>query len=216
MTAAHQVRQLCLWTNLRSAGNSSLVKATLLIPLLGYLVVFNENFLHFIQISKELVGMGTPNSGGPIPFRLMATYFGLCFIAVGSALYNVFCPQEIRRHATAAEYIGQGGEKMSILEMRAIEGFVERGDELATTSLGNFRLRENSRPFPNDPTEHRERLRLSEGAVLDIYFHMLNRKHPNARTACGAFFALGFTFLLVPSLDIFVRVIWLASKKLGL
>lgn len=44
------------WTTLREVGNLSAVKATVLIPLIGYLILFNQNVVEYLRLSPELTG----------------------------------------------------------------------------------------------------------------------------------------------------------------
>src|ERR1700739_3748651 len=100
------------WTILRGVGNSNLVKLTIVIPLVGYLILFNENLLHYIQLSRTLFGVDqvsraetTDVSAAHVPLRLSSLYFGLCLIAVGSIIHQWFAPEEIKKYGSAPEYI---------------------------------------------------------------------------------------------------------------
>jgi hypothetical protein len=82
-----------LWVRLRFVSNSSAAKATILIPLVGYLVLFNEKVVDFLNLIKEL--NGTHDAG--VSYRLILLYLGLCGIALGVMIYGWFCPNEPSR-----------------------------------------------------------------------------------------------------------------------
>jgi hypothetical protein len=44
------------WTVLRDIGNSAPAKLTILIPLVGYLIIFNEHVLKYLELSHQLFG----------------------------------------------------------------------------------------------------------------------------------------------------------------
>lgn len=103
------------WTDLRRLGNSKIVKSTVLIPLIGYLILFNEDIVAAAQMSDDLVGRSillnvlfdvvTPAM--EVSYRLYFIYFGLTSIAVGSILFQLFCPHLIKLYETHAVYVEQ-------------------------------------------------------------------------------------------------------------
>src|SRR4051794_14456804 len=80
------------WTSLRSLSNSYATRSAILIPLVGYILLFSGKFSEWF--AGSLAG-GSASSGG-VSNRLLWIYFGLCFIAVGNVLYSFFCTQEIK------------------------------------------------------------------------------------------------------------------------
>jgi hypothetical protein len=79
---AHQINQLANkyvpWTTLREIGNLSAVKLTILLPAIGYLIIFNENVIEYLKLSPEL---GLDSQSSTISIRLLTIYFGLTFVA---------------------------------------------------------------------------------------------------------------------------------------
>jgi hypothetical protein len=53
-------------------------KATVFIPLIGYMVIFNTKVLPVFQLSKYI--FGNQNNQTYVSWRLLAIYFGLCFL----------------------------------------------------------------------------------------------------------------------------------------
>jgi hypothetical protein len=104
MAAGKSRASVWRWSNLRAIGNLSAAKLTVLIPLIGYMVIFNEKFLPYLQLSVHIFG-GQADVGGQaqVSWRLIATYYGLCFLGVGSIIYQLFCPIEVKRFGTAAD-----------------------------------------------------------------------------------------------------------------
>jgi hypothetical protein len=92
-------RKLPLWSNLRAVGNNPATKMTVFIPLIGYMIIFNANILPYLQLASEI--FGTP----PHLWRLYLIYFGLCSLALGSISYQFWCPPDIKRFASALDYV---------------------------------------------------------------------------------------------------------------
>src|ERR1700691_6469979 len=101
------MRMRLRWSTLRSIGNSFAVRATILIPLVGYFIIFNSKLADYVGLIREVTG--TDTSGLSVSPRLFETYFGLCFIAVGTAIYSAFCPSVIKKYRTSAAFAGDDG-----------------------------------------------------------------------------------------------------------
>ena len=80
------------WTDVRWISNSPAARMVILIPLVGYWIILNNHVVDFTRLSHELVGHDPPG----VPWRLFAIYFGLCGVAVASALYQIYCPNEVK------------------------------------------------------------------------------------------------------------------------
>jgi hypothetical protein len=96
------------WARLREIGNSPAVKLTIVIPFVGYLIIFNESLLHYLDLSRELFGHHGNLPGSEqahVSWRLLLLYFGLCFIAAGAALYGWYCPDEIKSYRLPSDYV---------------------------------------------------------------------------------------------------------------
>ena len=92
-------RKLPLWSNLRVVGNNPATKMTVFIPLIGYMIIFNAYILPYLQLASEIFG------NPPHLWRLYFIYFGLCSLALGSIIYQFWCPPEIKRFASALDYV---------------------------------------------------------------------------------------------------------------
>ena len=49
------------WTDLRGISNSSAAKSTILIPLVGYWIIFNEYVVNWLQLAHQLEGKPSNN-----------------------------------------------------------------------------------------------------------------------------------------------------------
>jgi hypothetical protein len=204
------------WTKLREIGNSPAVKLTIAIPLVGYLIIFNESLLHYLDLSRELFGQ--PHTSGAsaahVSWRLLALYFGLCFIAVGAALYGWYCPDEIKSYRLPSDYINVLSNIGSIGITR-IEAELEDGGAVARQQLHDWREVQSHRPTPQNDEQFMSRLAEANKGVLELHFDCLNRSHPYIRLATSICYAVGFVALFIPSVDVFVRVVCLMIRTIS-
>jgi hypothetical protein len=197
------------WTRLREIGNSPVVRLTIAIPLVGYFIIFNESLLHYLDLSRELFGRHSDvagASGAQVSLRLLLLYFGLCFVAAGAALYGWYCPGEIKSYRLASDYVASVLVNLGGIGFGRIEAALENGSDLAQRGLRDWREVQNFRPTPQTDEQFATRLTEAKKGVLELHFDSLNRSHPIARVACAICYAIGFTALLIPSLDVFLRV----------
>ena len=86
------------WSKLRELGQSNLVKASVLMPVFGYLLLLNENVHHFLTI---LYDASWPANYLPPLWRVWLLFYGTFLLASGSLLFSTFCPTEIKRYWSA-------------------------------------------------------------------------------------------------------------------
>ena len=82
---------LLTWAQLRSAGNSRIVQTSVLFPLVGYLILFNDQVISFLSMHK----LDHPPDGFLASIwtrKLYFLYFGLMSLGIGSFIYSLRCP----------------------------------------------------------------------------------------------------------------------------
>src|SRR3954468_22128385 len=87
------------WSTLRALGNSPLARATIVIPVVGYLLIMNGEFVAWFDPDAAAVHA----SGVPLLFthawRLIFIYYGLTLTALATAWYGLACPKLIKKYA---------------------------------------------------------------------------------------------------------------------
>ena len=104
--------QSVTWSALSSIGQSPVVRLTILVPFVGYLLIFNSHVQDIFTISLqhviEITGTNNESEIQQELFtlnRLNFAYFGLVLIGLASTLFALFAPQEVRLHSLPADYI---------------------------------------------------------------------------------------------------------------
>jgi len=94
------------WADLRTIGNSSAVRAAIVVPVIGYLIILNSTVADYLKM-HGIEPLQQPSS---LWDRLWATklyliYFGLMYLGLGSAVYQWKCPHFVKKHADWTDYV---------------------------------------------------------------------------------------------------------------
>jgi hypothetical protein len=110
------------WSDLRGISNSYAATSTVLIPLVGYWVIFNESVVRWLNLAREFVGAPAADH---ISSRVLWLYVALCAIALGTLIYAKWCPLEVKKYGDYRDYVNGDGPAMSISTMEDIGKQVE-------------------------------------------------------------------------------------------
>jgi hypothetical protein len=91
------------WSKLRELGQSGLVRSSVLMPVVGYLLLLNEHFQAFLSIHHYDVIW--PFDHLPSLWRLWLLFYGSFFLAIGSMLFAWRCPPEIKQYAASSHFV---------------------------------------------------------------------------------------------------------------
>jgi hypothetical protein len=191
MAALSRLRWSPTWSSLRSIGNSYFVRLTILIPIVGYLIIFNTNIVQYLELAKEFVGALAAPPGSDVSPRLLLIYFGLTALAVGSTIYSLACPWEVKQYGTASAYVG--GEEPHISQF-AFQPIIARLQELPRHKDQSSEIGKHS---VHGGETSAERWRRTNRDWLYLYFDYLNHRHPPLRWVAFASFLVGFFCLFL-------------------
>ncbi|WP_339028406.1 hypothetical protein WI604_26755 [Bradyrhizobium symbiodeficiens] len=107
------------WSKLRGVGNSPIAKITTLIPLVGYLILFNDNVARFLHLASEFAGVHDANFS--VAPKLMLVYVGLCATALGVTVFAIFCPPDVKYYGTPNAYVLGDGSALKDFGLEKIE-----------------------------------------------------------------------------------------------
>lgn len=196
-----------LWTRLRFVSNSTAAKTTILVPVIGYLIIFNEKVVEFLSLARPFGA----HSGTDVSLRLILIYLGLCAVSAAVIIYGWFCPTEVKHYGSAAAYVQGDGPSLRgfVIDnisktLAADERYFPQMKELSD----DFGLIAHRRPVTDDDNE---RYRTEH---LHIHFDYLNRIHPVARLGTVVCYVVGFGLLAIPSAHVFSAVIGIVFKRI--
>lgn len=183
------------WSVLRRLGNSPVSTATIAVPLVGYLLLFNAEIVEYLSLHTDFC---QPANCGP-SLRLLLLYLGACSIAIGAALYGLRCPALIKKYDSAAAFFD--AEKAYFSQPRNLNyllKLIKLGTE--TEPLAN-----DAPEFSYDQVQHDIDPSSLADPMGELY-RLLNVSNWKSRLASLIFYCLGILLLLIPTALTFVQV----------
>jgi hypothetical protein len=183
------------WNDLRRIGNSSIARASIAVPVLGYVILFHSDLIEYLRIHSSFCKDCT------VSWRMHFLYFACCCFASGSIIYTLRCPRVIKEYGVTRDFYQ--GERNYYCNQENLRYF--------------FGLFDREREAPDDP--HHLRDKMGSGIPLPAdelpqlaglmgqFFFIQNRKHPYSRAAVFVFYSMGFVLLAVPTVITFFQVL---------
>tara|TARA_R110000868_G_scaffold411780_1_gene710168 strand:+ start:13864 stop:14496 length:633 start_codon:yes stop_codon:yes gene_type:complete len=199
------------WDGISRTARLKVVQLTILVPILGYLILFSEWFIQNFTVF------------GQFPtWKIYALYYGFTILAIASILYNWKCPRLIKTYSSATEYISS--EERIMNNTKTIE--LLQNIYLLTRIIN---IRTESRftgtvtRFFNDLDREVSSNLDVRGAIIKIlrgtlklktleefmfaYFELLVETHATVRKFVYWMFKFGFIIIAIPSIAMFIEVL---------
>jgi hypothetical protein len=167
------------WSDLRGISNSNAAKSTILIPLVGYWILFNVYIVKWLHLAEQVDGAAV--SSDQIPKRILWFYMGLCLVAVGTFVYAVRCPPEVKKYGDFKDYVNGDGPALTLGAVQDIKESLRGTHDI----------------WAKD--DHKD--------ILMMHFDYLNMLHPMSRLTVSMCFLFGFLILGLLSLQVFFRIV---------
>lgn len=205
------------WTDLRSFSNSPVVRATILVPFIGYWIILNDTLVaHYSQLSCFLTSCKPPAcpieavKAPDAPWRLFATFFGLSLLGLGSFTYQMFCPRVVKDNADATAYSRAYVHDISGVEIDRIVDVLKKNPETASAVEKHVEYVdkiERARVHGEEPDlSLLDRRRDLWRNFLQTQYDDANALRYPARLVAYVFYIAGFGVLVFPTADVFFRV----------
>jgi len=202
------------WKELRKIGQSKLIGLSILVPIIGYMIIFNEEFVHNFELSKEVFSINEtlekPSNNGisiESKSRLFYFYFGLTFLGLGSVLYKLRCPPLIRENSSKSAYVRNDSSLMTIKRIKSIINYLNnKVDQVYSEELNDIKIAINEVETSHHgsiPPITRER------HVIDLMFMQWQYESltkPISRWATLISYVFGFLILAIPTVQAFILV----------
>jgi hypothetical protein len=207
------------WDALRTLGTSKIVQLTFLIPVLGYFILFGEMFNDYLELTID---------SGVSYWRVYFLYFGFCAVAAGSLLFSIKCPESVRQHGAAYEFVDREERTLSKYRIAKMQDLLVRRNYFMVARTENWPDYEVARDHvianSDDHDENqaaaslvgiREKVEdLNDAALMTEYFVTLKSADPVSRLFVTCLYAVGIALIAVPTLVVFWQVViaaWNAS-----
>ena len=103
-----KINAIIPWSSISSVGNSTPARLTILAPLIGYLVIYNQFIAEFFFLSNANPDLPQESHSLLDLFRelkLTFLYFGLLLFGVGAMFFAAYAPRNIRKYKSPEEYV---------------------------------------------------------------------------------------------------------------
>lgn len=180
-----------LWSELRSIGNSRIVQASILMPVIGYLLLFNDEIV-------KLSGLIFNGDADPPLTRLYFTYYGLTLLAVGSVIYAWFCPMVVKKYPAPVEYFLAEGTFFSDHDHYL---YLLNAVILGLQRDGKYMLDDGEEGYIREyvlQQFHPDNMNLPQ--VMNSRYKLIDASRRNWRYACAFFLFSGLLVLAVPTI----------------
>lgn len=186
------------WSTLRVIGNSMLVRATVIMPFVGYLILFNVHVVEALRPAVDLFpdcGSGSCAQSFMLS-RLFFIYFGLMFLGVGAFVYQLRCDPNIKRFDTPEAFTASVSAVVTESDLFLYQDTIERVGGPAS-STREFLAGEIAN------LDQAPRLKLS---ILNNLYRALDGARYFSRLVVLLCYLVGFVLVLCPSLQTSVHV----------
>ena len=154
------------------------MRLTILIPLVGYLIIFNANVVKYLDLAKEFVGISSHHFDSGVSAKLLLIYFGLGARRRLCGFLNLV-PTEVKHYGTSAADVGADGRNIGDFAFEPIETTLRKSVTYAE-EYKRIRDRYEPRLQSTGYTVERQREDVAEAkaqinnGILHLYFTYLD------------------------------------------
>ena len=175
------------WADLRGIGNSNAVRASIIVPVIGYLIILNSTIADYLKLHGiEWVHQPASVWDHLWSLKLYLVYFGLMFLGVGAAIYQWKCPSFVKKYGDWADYVAGVAphiDSAQVMTLRNVVGQSVSIDDLRFDTTGDLAR-----------------------SLLRRHFKHMSNYYRGWRITTAILFAWGFALLSIPSFMTAVRV----------
>jgi len=191
------------WSALKVIGNSYPAKASVVMPFLGYLIMFQQDFVRVVSSwSPFRDPFSEPNSVTHFGLNFYFLYFGLFIFGVGSFIFSAFCDSDVKRHTDSDAFCSYAAATTTSNDIKQYCEYILAtiGDESPDGKLAKLIVQSMPSGVQlNIPVESRL-------FAHKAYFSIKDKTFPILRCIAFFSFVIGLTFLAIPSLIVFAKV----------
>lgn len=197
------------WSQLKALGNSNLVRASVLMPAFGYMLLLNDEVHQYLTIKYD----GWLLKYLPNVWRIWLLFYGSFFLAAATILYSVFCPPEVKRYSSAFEMADAEAahhyniNEAPLVQHKAREVYLDMPQwMLPYFDMDGMNHEADVSTFSH-PVAH-----LSKFLILQWMIQNMQRR--GLRIVLYFLYAIGLLLIGVPAAFTFLQVTWISIRQL--
>jgi hypothetical protein len=118
------------WSTLRRLASSQYAKLTVLVPIIGWLLVLNDQAAKILSSATGVADIAPPS------WKIYSLHVGLSLFGLGVGAFYLFCPSAIKDHENfnafcASESKTITGDRLALYAAKCGASLEESSDELA-------------------------------------------------------------------------------------
>jgi len=202
-----------------------IAKFAFFVPVIGYLLLFNDYIIKKFSLEEFAPSADCAFLCFTGPQRLELIYFGLIFLGLSNVLYRIRRPAAFEFGDNTTEYIRTCFDVFTYTQYLNMNDFLSKNRPL--TSNGEYRVEDwdnfSKTVLGEHDNGHVDSYENWDGSkskfgnllrsMLIENFHLVNQLRLKSLVLCVVLSTIGYVLLVIPSVDIFVRVlantIWL-------
>jgi len=203
------------WENLTKIGRSKVVSLTILVPIFGYLILFNQHLVQLFELSSQIIPSISENRSNAegqsvisskTRARLYYFYFGFTFLGIASIIYKVRCPNIIQEYGSSRTYVREEKDMITDNRFYNICSKISEIEKQAPEDLDPI-----VKGYENGWKVYAEDKGVKkDAAVTDLQFYHWNSANKSRKKSRNTVFYLyiaGFVALAYPSCAMFISVV---------
>jgi hypothetical protein len=194
------------WGKLRLLGNSHIAQSTIAVPILGYFILFNADVVEYLRLHSDFC----QGKGCRVSWRLYFIYFGCFFVAIGAAIYGLYCPAVAKIYPGASDFFEAEKTYFSApSNLKYLFDLIE--EEKGAPAVDNFQLKTHiieARAAVN--AAHVQTI----AEVMGEYYVVKNVSNRPMRVLSFLSYCTGIGLILIPTLVTFLQVLARAVQNI--
>ncbi|WP_127558989.1 hypothetical protein [Nioella ostreopsis] len=207
-----------LWNFIEPISNSNLSKLIAAIPVIGYLILFNDTIIANIEFSFLSGSRNVEVSDFVLPAKtkLQLVFLGSVLILVSNSLFRVFQPSALRNAKDEFSFANHVISSYTIAELFSMEQSVFDRDWTPRTLFLSAQRKNIERGYPHtlrsgyystkEELFRKEDEDLFREIAYEWFLNEMNT-YQKTRVVTLVFSVLGFLLIFIPSLDVFQAVV---------
>jgi hypothetical protein len=197
------------WSQLKALGSSNLVRASVLMPAFGYMLLLNDQVHQYLTIKYD----GWLLKYLPNIWRIWLLFYGSFFLAAATVLYSAFCPEEVKHYTSGFEMADTEAEhqfnlnQSKLVQHQVREIYLGMAPWMASYFDMNGMNHEADVSTFSNPVGY-----LSKFFVLQWTIRNMERR--GLRICLYLLYAIGLTLIAIPAAFTFLQVTWIPIRRL--
>lgn len=200
------LEEVSCWSRLRALGNSNLVRASVLMPAFGYMLLLNDNVHQYLTIKFD----GWLLNYLPSVWRIWFLFYGSFFLAAATVAFSIFCAPDIKHYASPYELADAQAQHIVRLDK-----WRETFSTVKTLQEGMSQWEESLLDLPafEHPAAGILPSKYDVSNALIYIWRIENIKHPRGRILLLCVYAVGLVLVVFPAIITFGQVTHLLFLK---